>query len=173
MLFHFLQRVSIPEVHTAVTGFDGKRRRVCDAALTKESSETIAIGAHIAVCVLAQMTMYVNENAHAEVDYHKKPCTITESMAVIIIGGGIIGLSAAYHLARRRCGPIVLLEKGPVGDGSSSRAAGIITWLLWSDTGVRVRKRCLELFGELSHELDGFQFPANRLPEPVLCRRLV
>jgi glycine/D-amino acid oxidase-like deaminating enzyme len=79
-------------------------------------------------------------------------------MAVIIIGGGVIGLSAAYHLARRRCGPIVLLEKGPVGDGSSSRAAGIITGLLWSDTGVRVRKRCLELFGELSRELDGYQF---------------
>src|SRR5437764_3075 len=79
-------------------------------------------------------------------------------MAVIIIGGGVIGLSAAYHLARRRYGPIVLLEKGPVGDGSSSRAAGIITGLLWTDTGVRVRKRCLELFGDLSRELDGYQF---------------
>ena len=79
-------------------------------------------------------------------------------MAVIIIGGGVIGLSAAYHLARRRCAPIVLLEKGPVGDGSSSRAAGITTGLLWSDTGVRVRKRCLELFRELSRELDGYQF---------------
>ena len=79
-------------------------------------------------------------------------------MAVIIIGAGVIGLSAAYHLARRQYGPIVLLDKGPVGDGSSSRAAGIITGLLWSDTGVRVRKRCLELFGELSRELDGYQF---------------
>jgi glycine/D-amino acid oxidase-like deaminating enzyme len=79
-------------------------------------------------------------------------------MAVIIIGGGVIGLSAAYHLARRQYGPIVLLDKGPVGDGSSSRAAGIITGLLWSETGVRVRKRCLELFPELSRELDGYRF---------------
>ena len=47
--------------------------------------------------------------------------------AAVVIGGGVIGLSAAYHLARRDIGPIVLVEKGPVGDGSSSRAAGIIT----------------------------------------------
>ena len=71
MLFHFLERVPITEVYTAVAGFDGKRRRVCDAGLTKERAETIAVGAHIAVRVLAQMTMYVDENAHAEVDYHK------------------------------------------------------------------------------------------------------
>src|SRR5215471_3294018 len=81
-------------------------------------------------------------------------------MAVIIIGGGVIGLSAAYHLARRRCGPIVLIEKGPVGDGSSSRAAGIITGLLWSETGVRVRKLSLTRFRELSDELDGYTFQA-------------
>ena len=55
----------------------------------------------------------------------------------------------------------MLLEKGPVGDGSSSRAAGIITGLLWSDTGVRVRKRCLELLGELSRELIGVPVPAT------------
>jgi hypothetical protein len=44
---------------------------VCDAALAKESAETITIGANMAVRVLAQMTMYVNENAHEEVDHHK------------------------------------------------------------------------------------------------------
>ena len=32
---------------------------------------------------------------------------------VAVIGGGVIGVSSAYHLARRRYGPIVLLEKGP------------------------------------------------------------
>ena len=44
---------------------------------------------------------------------------------VVVIGGGVIGLSTAYHLARKRSGRIVLLEKGPVGDGSSSRVADI------------------------------------------------
>lgn len=80
------------------------------------------------------------------------------SSTAIIIGGGVIGLSTAYHLARKNYGRIVLLEKGPVGDGSSSRAAGIITGLLWTETGVRARRKSLSLFRELSQELDGYRF---------------
>jgi sarcosine oxidase, subunit beta len=80
------------------------------------------------------------------------------SASAVIVGGGVIGLSAAYHLARKRFGRIVVLEKGPVGDGSSSRAAGIITGLLWSETGVRARKLSLALFRELSDDLDGYSY---------------
>ena len=76
----------------------------------------------------------------------------------IIIGGGVTGLSTAYHLARKKYGRIIVLDKGPVGDGSSSRAAGIITGLLWSETGIRARQLSLQLFRHLSRELDGYQF---------------
>jgi glycine/D-amino acid oxidase-like deaminating enzyme len=80
------------------------------------------------------------------------------SSTAIVLGGGVIGLSTAYHLARKRFGRVILLDKGPVGDGSSSRAAGIITNLLWSETGVRVRNRSVALFRELSQDLDGYSF---------------
>lgn len=80
------------------------------------------------------------------------------SSTAIIIGGGVIGLSTAYHLARKNFGRIIVLEKGPVGDGSSSRAAGIITGLLWSETGVLARKLSLQRFRELSDELPGYRF---------------
>jgi glycine/D-amino acid oxidase-like deaminating enzyme len=80
------------------------------------------------------------------------------SSTAIIVGGGVIGLSTAYHLAKRRYGKIILLEKGQVGDGSSSRAAGIITGLLWSETGVLARKRAFELYAELSRELVGYKY---------------
>ncbi len=76
----------------------------------------------------------------------------------IIVGGGVIGLSTAYHLARKRFGRVILLEKEVVGDGASTRAAGIITGLLWSETGVRVRKLSLQRFRELSEELEGYRF---------------
>ena len=79
---------------------------------------------------------------------------------VLILGGGVTGLSTAYHLARRGVRRITILEKGPVGDGSSSRAGGIITGLLWSEPGVLARRRALELFRELSDELDGYTFGA-------------
>ena len=78
----------------------------------------------------------------------------------IIIGAGVTGLSTAYHLARRGYGRVTVLDKGPVGDGSSRRAAGIITALLWSETGVRARLKSLELYRDLSRDLDGYQFQA-------------
>ena len=80
------------------------------------------------------------------------------SATAIIIGGGVIGLSTAYHLARKRFGRVILLEKGPVGDGSSTRAGGIITGLLWSETGVLARKISLALYRELSEDLPGYRF---------------
>jgi glycine/D-amino acid oxidase-like deaminating enzyme len=82
------------------------------------------------------------------------------SSTAVIIGGGVIGLSTAYHLARKGFGRIIVLEKGPIGDGSSSRAAGIITGLLWSETGVLARKISLARFPELSNELDGYTYQA-------------
>jgi glycine/D-amino acid oxidase-like deaminating enzyme len=80
------------------------------------------------------------------------------SPTAIVIGGGVTGLSAAYHLALKKFGRVILLEKGPVGDGSSSRSAGIITGLLWTETGVRARRISLRRFRELSQELEGYQF---------------
>jgi glycine/D-amino acid oxidase-like deaminating enzyme len=83
-----------------------------------------------------------------------------EKTAVTIIGGGVIGLSTAYHLARMNVGPVTLLEKEVIGDGASSRAGGIITDLLWSRTGIEARKISLALYGELSEELAeyGYRF---------------
>lgn len=80
------------------------------------------------------------------------------SSTAIIIGGGVIGLSTAYQLARKRFGKVILLDKGPVGDGASSRAGGIITGLLWSETGVLARKISLALYRQLSEDLPGYRF---------------
>jgi 4-methylaminobutanoate oxidase (formaldehyde-forming) len=52
----------------------------------------------------------------------------------------------------------VVVDKAAVGDGSSSRAAAIITGLLWSETGVRARQESLRLFRELSTDLEGYRF---------------
>ncbi len=80
------------------------------------------------------------------------------SATVLIIGGGVIGLSAAYHLAQRKFGQIILLEKETVGDGASSRAGGIITGLLWTRTGILARQTSLTLFRQLSDELAGLGY---------------
>jgi sarcosine oxidase, subunit beta len=43
---------------------------------------------------------------------------------IIIIGGGIIGTSLAYHLGQKGAKNIVLLEKGMLGEGSTAKCVG-------------------------------------------------
>jgi sarcosine dehydrogenase len=45
---------------------------------------------------------------------------------VVIIGGGIIGCSTAYHLAEMGCNDVVLVEKGQLTSGSTFHAAGLV-----------------------------------------------
>ena len=49
--------------------------------------------------------------------------TLPKETEVVVIGGGIVGVSAAYYLARRGV-PVVLAEKGHVGGEQSSRNWG-------------------------------------------------
>src|SRR5262249_34988094 len=44
------------------------------------------------------------------------------SCDVLIVGGGVIGTSIAFHLARRRPGRVLLLEKAYLGAGSSGKS---------------------------------------------------
>lgn len=76
----------------------------------------------------------------------------------LIIGAGVTGMSTAYHLCKQGAGRVIILEKDQVGAGSSSRAAGITTGLLWTRTGVQARRIALDLFTEWSSCLPGYTF---------------
>jgi gamma-glutamylputrescine oxidase len=55
------------------------------------------------------------------------PAGTTVSADVAVVGGGLTGLSAAYHLASARPGArVVLLEAGALGAGASGRNTGIL-----------------------------------------------
>jgi sarcosine oxidase, subunit beta len=45
---------------------------------------------------------------------------------ILIVGGGVMGTSIAWHMARRRCGRVVLLEKSFLGAGSSGKSGAIV-----------------------------------------------
>ncbi len=49
---------------------------------------------------------------------------LPEKAEVVVIGGGVIGCSTAFHLAQRGCNDVVLLEKDEIASGASSKAAG-------------------------------------------------
>src|SRR5476651_422325 len=45
---------------------------------------------------------------------------------ILIVGGGVMGTSIAWHLAKRRVGRVVLLEKSYLGAGSSGKSGAIV-----------------------------------------------
>ena len=70
----------------------------------------------------------------------------------IIIGGGAIGLSLAYHLARRGARDVVLLERNQLTSGTSWHAAGIVGPLRATPNMTRLAMYAGELFPRLESE---------------------
>ncbi len=68
---------------------------------------------------------------------------------VVIVGGGIFGVSIAYHLAKLGWTDLVLLEKGEIASGESAQAAGLVTQFATSQTLMQFRKYAIELYSEL------------------------
>lgn len=72
---------------------------------------------------------------------------------VVIIGGGIIGCSTAYHLAKLGWKDIVLLERAQLTSGTTWHAAGLIEAGGFFDaTSVEMAKYTLELYRSLEDE---------------------
>jgi glycine/D-amino acid oxidase-like deaminating enzyme len=57
---------------------------------------------------------------------------------VVIIGGGVIGTSVAYHLARMGWTDVLLLEQGQLSCGTTWHAAGLVGQLRASENGTRL-----------------------------------
>jgi 4-methylaminobutanoate oxidase (formaldehyde-forming) len=68
---------------------------------------------------------------------------------VVVIGGGIAGVSCAYHLAKAGVRDVVLVEKGELTSGSTHHAAGLVTQFNLSPTMMRFRRYSVELYEEL------------------------
>jgi len=71
---------------------------------------------------------------------------------VVIIGGGIIGLSIAYYLALKKAGKVVLYEKGQLGEGSTSRCVGGIRTQFSTEINIRFSLESLKTFEGFEEE---------------------
>jgi glycine/D-amino acid oxidase-like deaminating enzyme len=72
---------------------------------------------------------------------------------VVIIGGGIIGCSIAYHLGHMGCKDVVLLERDQLTSGTTWHAAGLmVTFGSTSETATRMRLYGRDLYTRLEAE---------------------
>lgn len=71
---------------------------------------------------------------------------------VVIIGGGIVGCSVAYHLSKLGWQDIVLLERKQLTSGTTWHAAGLIAQLRSSANMTKLAKYSQELYGNLAKE---------------------
>ena len=75
----------------------------------------------------------------------------------LIIGGGIIGCSIAYHLSRMGEKNVVLLERAGLTEGATWHAAGLVGQLRSSRNTTRMLQKSVAMYDRLQNE-EGMQF---------------
>lgn len=97
---------------------------------------------------------------------------IPSQAEIVIVGGGIIGASIAYHLARLGKTDVVLLERGQLTSGTTWHAAGLVNQLRSTHTMTDLCRYGASLFAALKDETGqetGFRrtgsLPVARTPE--------
>ena len=71
-----------------------------------------------------------------------------ERASVLVIGGGVIGASVAFHLAEAGVEDVVLVERGALACGSTSKAAGGVRAQFSDALNVQLGARSLEAFAD-------------------------
>jgi sarcosine oxidase, subunit beta len=70
---------------------------------------------------------------------------LPESASAVIVGGGVIGTSAAFHLAEAGV-DVVLIERAQLGSGSTSKAAGGVRTQFSDPLNIEIAKRSMAAF---------------------------
>ena len=95
----------------------------------------------------------------------RSPCP--PSADVVIVGGGVVGVSAAFHLAEAGA-KVVLLERDQLGSGSTSKAAGGVRTQFSDPLNIQIAQRSLAA-SRRSSSRPGWEidYERDRLPVPA------
>ncbi len=78
--------------------------------------------------------------------------TLPSSARVVIIGGGVIGASVAYHLTKLGVDDLVLLEQGQLSSGTTWHASGLLGQLRATESATRLVQYSAKLYRSLEEE---------------------
>jgi sarcosine oxidase subunit beta len=70
---------------------------------------------------------------------------LPERAEIAIVGGGVVGLSIAYHLARRGLTDVVVIERGYLAEGASGRNGGGVRQQWSTEINIRLMQESVEL----------------------------
>lgn len=77
--------------------------------------------------------------------------TVPSSADVVIIGGGVMGASIAFHLAEAGVRDIVVVERGDLGCGSSGKPIGGVRAQFSDPLNIELGSRSLHAYGKFPH----------------------
>ena len=80
---------------------------------------------------------------------------MSETADIIIIGGGVMGASIAYHLAKQQAGRVVLLEREALCNGTTGRSGAIVRQHYSNDFTIRMAKESLRVFQHFDEVIGG------------------
>lgn len=80
---------------------------------------------------------------------------MSETADIVIIGGGVMGASIAYHLAKQGGGQVVLLERQALCTGTSGRSGAIVRQHYSNDFTIRMAKDSLAVFQHFDDLIGG------------------
>jgi len=73
-----------------------------------------------------------------------------EKYDVIVVGGGVIGASVAYHLAKLGAKRVLLLERQTIGSGTTSQSSGILRTHYSVRENVELARRSWDVFSDFA-----------------------
>ena len=71
----------------------------------------------------------------------------------IVVGGGILGASIAYHISKRSNDRVLLVERNEFASAASSRSAGLVLQGSTKKSNIPLAKKTVEVIATLEEEL--------------------
>ena len=101
--------------------------------------------------IIIKMRRHPNKPDNAD-NADNKERNMRTHARVVVIGGGVVGVSTLYHLAKKGWGDCVLVERKELTSGSTWHAAGLLPLFNMSYSVGQIHKNSLELYRNLEAE---------------------